>query len=373
MHHIHRFPWPTGKLKRQAAIISEIYKATFDVSGDPDSSDRMQWPIDALGTPTLDWASPDGDTPEEGPSPLTEVGTITAGKKAPWQDALGADITCSEFQLGAHFINATDIDPTSDQDFVLLVLFRLIQSDPSSVNIIFGTGVINRFILLTVTAAGNVSFQVGNNISTLTLQSSINVGAWCLAGFTYDANGTSRMFIQGAEEDSGASFGGDVGSSLGFAINANTDGDYDGMVDIARVLYWHKDSCADIATATWHAALAEAVLGMRPEIGASGSVCTRTTPSIYYPEGPGTNRVHIMGANMPPAGAAEGLGSDEAISAKMSKNFNLAAGDAAALTDTYDAAFRAISAAETDDSANLGDMRECGPVVLEIFVAGIDA
>jgi hypothetical protein len=80
--------------------------------------------------------------------------------------------------------------------------------------------------------------------------------------------------------------------------------------------------------------------------------------------------VHIVDVNMPPAGNVLGLQADEQIATKVSKNYRLVAGDAAALATAYASGAHAPIIAEIDDSASLGGARECGPYVLRIALPG---
>jgi len=348
-----------------------LYAYYGDSSGDGVSADRFEWPVDDLGAADLDWADGDGTTPDQGPSPLVAAGTITAGCYTPWRSTAHADITCSEFKVGANYtIASAAADPANDQDFVLLALIRFWADSGGGASDVFMIGSGN-YIRLRISSAGALSVTVKNSAATTTsITGSVRLGAWNLVGVTYDASGNMELYIQGVSTDTDASPGGDISDGNGIGINSNPFGSNDGGCDIARIVYWHQDDCAAIATDSWHAKVAEAVLGIRPEVGTTGSTDARTTEGIYYPEGVAVDRVHIVDAGMAPAGEVEGLGSDEQIATKVSKNYNLVAGDAAALATCYASGAHAPAVSEIDASGTLGDMRECGPYILKISLPG---
>lgn len=340
-----------------------------DTTGDSGAADRMGWPVDDLGAADLDWADGDGTAPDKGPSPLTAGGTPDAGQHTPWVDSAGADVTCTQFLDGENYTQATSIDPAADSDFVILMLLRPVIAGGGATSDLFSTLAVRGF-RLRVTNIGLLTFYAVSAAGNVYINTSVRLGAWNLVGVTYDANGDTVLYVNGQSAASAASPGGTVGAAAGFGINSDPGGSNDGMTDIARVIYW-KDGSAAVATAAWHASVAEAVLGMLPDTGTAGSTYARTTEACRYPVGTGTDRVHIIDANMPPAGNTEGLGSDELISTKVSKNYNLVAGDAAALTTTYASMAHDPLVAERDESVALGShLRELGPYVLRIALPG---
>ena len=330
MLHINRYPWPNGKYKRISAD-QILYALYGDSVGTPGSTDRFAWPVAALGAKRVDWASGDGTTPAAGPTPLTKIGTVTAGRATAWRNVAHGAMTCSEFAATSFYRSATAIDPTLDHDVVLLLLARKLTD-----GVLFSTqlGFGQPGISIYVAGSTLTAEVVGTVGGTITVTATIELAAWHLIGLTIMVGSKTILYVCGVPQDDALTPAGTLGANRVYRINDLSGGGNSTPSDIVRFVEWTGAGIAATANDAWHATVSESVLGLRPDVGELGTTFVRTSTGVYYPAGP-TGRIHIMGLGCPSAGGAEGVGSDEEIVTTISKNHNLVAGDEA-LATSYD-------------------------------------
>jgi hypothetical protein len=216
-----------------------------------------------------------------------------------------------------------------------------------------------------------MTLTVRNSVlATTTLTATIAIRAWHLFGFTVDADGNTKLYTCGVLADTDASPGGTLGAASGFSINAHNVSQ-DDLADVVRAMWWTGAGIAATATDAWHAKVAEAVLGIMPSTGTTGSTYARASAAVYTAEGMASLRCHIMGYHCPPAGNVVGLGADEGRTDKASRNYALVAADTAVTLGFTVGAGLAVSV--VDDSAKLLDAgcRELGPYVVHIVSSHI--
>jgi hypothetical protein len=365
---INRYPWPNGKYKRISAD-QILYALYGDSVGTPDSTDRFAWPVDALGAKRVDWASGDGTTPAAGPTPLTKIGTVTAGRALPWRSVSHGALTCSEFANASALRSPSAVDPTLGHDAVLLLLARkLLDGALFSTQLITPRPGISVYVtgsVLTVEVSGSVDGPV-------TVTAPIAPAAWHLIGVTIEVGSKVILYVCGVQQDDALTPAGTLGEARVYRINDYSGGGGSTPSDIRRVLWWTGAGIAATADDAWHATVSESVLGMRPDVGELGTTFVRGSAATYYPLGP-AGRVHIMGLGCPSAGNVEGIGSDEEIVTTISKNYNLVDGDTALVT-CYAIPWFAILPVLADDAAALSaaGLREVGPNVIDLLVGLLD-
>ena len=368
MLNINRYPWPNGKYKRLSAD-QILYALYGDSTGTPGATDRFSWPVDALGAKHVDWADGDGTTPAAGPTPVTKIGTVTAGRATAWRNAAHGALTCSAFADTSFYRSASPVDPTLGHDAVLLLLARKLTDGAFwSTQLGLGQPGVSVYVTgttLTVEVCGSVGGAV-------TVTATIEPAAWHLIGVTIEVGSKVILYVCGVQQDDALTPAGTLGAARNYRINDYSGGGGSTPSDIRRVLWWTGAGIGATATAAWHATVSESVLGLRPDVGELGTTFVRASGATYYPLGP-TGRIHIMGRGCPSAGNAEGIESDEAIVTTVSKNYNLVAGDEALATG-YDMPWHALVASVADDSAALlaAGLREVGPNVIDLLVGPID-
>jgi hypothetical protein len=139
-----------------------------------------------------------------------------------------------------------------------------------------------------------------------------------------------------------------------------------GLRGSVLVAIWMGIGEADRWTAAFCAAFANYVAGLRPILGVTGTYARNST-RVRYPLGP-TGRIHTLTPNLPPAGNTEGIGADNQIVSVTPQNYAIPAAPAAAFLAAHIApgSDAGIVATCVDDSANLGNAREAGPVVVRL-------
>jgi hypothetical protein len=224
-------------------------------SGDARHSDRLGWPVDALSTPTVDWADGDGTSPAQGPT-LTLAGTPDARVATPWTKWDGTPLTHTCFAATEHYRSATATNPSAGEDMVILVLAR---RDMAGTGYIFSTRVGGAGWALYSTATQYV-FVSDDGVANVASGVTGTANTWVLLGVTYDASGDQYLYVDGALADNDTVSGLGALTGTGVGINSNVNGAVDLAGDLVRAVAWYGSNLAATADAAWHLALAQQVV-----------------------------------------------------------------------------------------------------------------
>jgi hypothetical protein len=226
------------------------------IIGDPSNADRFGWPVDGLGTPTLDWADGDEGTPAQGPA-LDKEGTPAAGTATPWTLYNGTSVTCTTFAVGEHFDTATTMNPTAGNDMVILGLFKAAQTNTT---VIVGTRSGGAGWMLYGAATPAVFFRSEDAVANVVSSATNTPNAYTLAGVTYDASGDQYLYVNGSPGDNDTVSGLGALTGVGVGVNSRAGGTFDEPSCIVRVMVWYGSNLAAIADAAWHLALAKSIV-----------------------------------------------------------------------------------------------------------------
>jgi hypothetical protein len=356
---------------------SQYYRTRFEMRGQGQASSTStgsivyHLPFDyVLDPPTtydayrvLDWRAGDGVNATYYAGTLTLAGAPLDDQETPWLDSAGDDVVATFFDgVDDCYYGSVNIDPSPQQDTVVMALVRAPQTVPSGYDTCVATRRAGNGWALGPddTSGGSWRFLVDGDTSR-DLMIAFVPGEWTLLTGVIDADGLCYLYTNGELRASGATPTGTLGTGVVPGIGAGYDAGAGkhGRFDCRFIQVFVGAALADSFTAANIKLYANYVFGLEPEVGSYKVTFDRNSAATFESK----NKVWIAGYGMPRAGMERGFLREFTEENLCYNNFDIT------VTTGYTASGGTLTA-NNDDSANLAaaatDLTYLGPYVARI-------